>query len=183
MAEIFQFTRGSLLGWVHHRWKTAFTTNLPFARRVIYLLSARTRKVCGSKYFIPVRGSKLLSPKKGKKRDKKGQKALDFCLSAIFLKLRTTDLGCKSLTLFSGRTFKLPKRLRVSALTTFSCGNLRALTSTQHQIIRDLRAVKPVRPTYTNCYIYCLPQTRALQGALDSAYPLTTSHIWYIYRT
>ena len=65
-----------------------------------------------AKYFIPVRGSKLLSPKNGEK----GLKTLDSCLFAsIFLKLRNTDRGYRSLTLFPSRMYLLPKRLRASA--------------------------------------------------------------------
>ena len=47
-----------------------------FTRRMMQLSSAHTRKVCRPTYFIPVRGSELLSPK----RAKKGGKTLDWTL-------------------------------------------------------------------------------------------------------
>ena len=60
--------------------KTDFTTSLLFTRRMIQLFSTRTRKACRPKYFIPVRGSKLLSPKK----DKNGLKGSGFFLCINF---------------------------------------------------------------------------------------------------
>ena len=49
-------------------------------------------------------------------RAKKVKKTLDFCFFAFFfLKLRNTEHARKSLTIFSSRMCRLPKRLRASA--------------------------------------------------------------------
>ena len=64
-------------------------------------------------------------------RAKKVKKTLDFCFFAFFfLKLRNTEHARKSLTIFSSRMCRLPKRLRASAWQHFPEGTCVPLSNT-----------------------------------------------------
>ena len=67
IANAFQFTRGSLVRWLHHWWKNGFYHEFTVNQADDITLLDSYPKSLLAKYVIPVRGGKLLSPKKAKK--------------------------------------------------------------------------------------------------------------------
>ena len=67
IAKLFHFTRGSLVRWLHHIWKTIFTKRMLFSRRMIlsilgtYPKPVRKRKLCSRESLY------VIAPKKEKK--------------------------------------------------------------------------------------------------------------------
>ena len=103
--------------------KPAFPTSLLFTMRMIQIFSARDQKACRATDFIPVRGGKLLSPKK------------------------EIRIVAENLLLY----FQVVVRVYVAEtptrviLTTFSSGNLRALKLFSYSRILSTRQL----PSYT----------------------------------
>ena len=122
IAKTYQFTRGSLIRRLHHRWKNGFYYKFTNHQADDITLLGTYPKICRPKCFHPMRGNKLLSPQKGKNVL---QSSVFLFICIIFPSFETRILVILySISKSYAYVAETPTRV---CLTTLSWGNLRAL--------------------------------------------------------